>query len=142
MPILYTLVGLPASGKSTFCKSHPECVYISSDAIRAELYGNEATQGNANDVFAIVHERIDHYLTHGYNVIFDATNLTKHIRKRALSHKAYHIAIYFDIPIEVCKVRNLNRSRVVPSYVYDTMIVRMSKPTKSEGFDEVLIVHE
>lgn len=142
MPILYTLVGLPASGKSTFCKSHPECVYISSDAIRAELYGNEATQGNANDVFAIVHERIDHYLALGYNVIFDATNTTRKIRRRALAHKAYHIAVYFDIPVFVCKARNAKRDRVVPEFVYDNMIKYMSKPTKSEGFNDVLIVHE
>lgn len=142
MPILYTLVGLPASGKSTFCKSHPECVYVSSDAIRKELYGDEATQGNASDVFAIAHERIDYYLTLGYNVIFDATNTTRKSRKQALAHKAYHIAVYFDIPVSVCKARNAKRDRVVPDFVYDNMIKYMSKPTKYEGFNDVLVVHE
>lgn len=142
MSILYTLVGLLASGKSTFCKSHPECVYVSSDAIREELYGCEATQGNPIAVFSIAHARIAHYLALGYNVIFDATNLTVKNRAKALSHNAYHIAVYFDVPVEVCKKRNSLRSRVVPEYVYDKMTKQLCKPTKFEGFDEVLVVHD
>lgn len=44
-------VGLPASGKSylaqKLCNDHPgEYVWLSSDAIRGELWGNEEDQQN------------------------------------------------------------------------------------------------
>ena len=42
------LIGLPASGKSTFANTilrySPTVEYISSDAIRKELYGSEEAQ--------------------------------------------------------------------------------------------------
>lgn len=41
---LYVMVGLPASGKSTIAAEYVEqhdAVLVSSDAIRAEIYGDE-----------------------------------------------------------------------------------------------------
>lgn len=53
-PIVYVLVGCPACGKSTFAKNFDnDTVVISSDAIREELYGNEAIQGNGKEVFGL-----------------------------------------------------------------------------------------
>ena len=53
VPKLEILIGLPGSGKSTYCKEKRELnsnsVYLSSDKIREELYGNESIQGNPAD---------------------------------------------------------------------------------------------
>ena len=50
IPKLEILIGIPGSGKSTYAKeeheSNSNSVYLSSDKIREELYGNESVQGN------------------------------------------------------------------------------------------------
>ena len=52
---LYVLVGLPGSGKTTLAKDianiNIKAKHISSDAIRAELFGDENNQENNSLVF-------------------------------------------------------------------------------------------
>lgn len=88
-PKFYMLCGLPASGKSHYAlklqeiisnKSNEKSVIISSDKIREELYGDENIQGNSEDVFSLIHERILSNLDNGINVIYDATNLKRKYR--------------------------------------------------------------
>lgn len=139
MAILYTLIGLPASGKSTFCLSHSDCVVVSSDEIRAELFGNAEIQTNPRLVFQTAHERIEKALNNNKNVIFDATNLTIKDRKKIFSHKSCkHIAIYFKPNIEKCIERDSKRDRVVSAEVIKNMAKRLTKPTIEEGFNEIV----
>ena len=60
-PSLILLVGIPGSGKTTYAekyiKENPNAVHLSSDKIRAELWGNEATQGDNNEVFSLMQSR-------------------------------------------------------------------------------------
>lgn len=44
MPMFYMMVGLPGSGKSFTAESIPNAVVHSSDAIRAEVLGDENDQ--------------------------------------------------------------------------------------------------
>lgn len=44
MPKLIVPVGLPGSGKSTLAATYKDAVVISSDALRAELFGDAAAQ--------------------------------------------------------------------------------------------------
>jgi predicted kinase len=51
--ICHFLIGVPGSGKSTFAASIAKLgnyIIISTDEIRAALYGNAAIQGNWNEV--------------------------------------------------------------------------------------------
>ena len=73
MSKIYTMCGLPGSGKSTYAKNYlPDCVIVSSDAIRGELYGSEEIQGNAKKVFAEAFRRIREAVNNGQDVVFDA----------------------------------------------------------------------
>ncbi len=66
---LMVLIGIPASGKTTYAKTQ-NAVHISSDAIRFEL-----SEHDPDILFPIVHERVRWHLAHGQDVVVDATNL-------------------------------------------------------------------
>jgi adenylylsulfate kinase-like enzyme len=79
-PILHFLIGVPGSGKSTFAKLISQlgnCEIISTDNIRAELYGDAAIQGDWKQVEAEVIQRIYTILQAGKSIIYDATNFKR-----------------------------------------------------------------
>lgn len=57
MPMFYMMVGLPGSGKSFTAESIPNAVVHSSDAIRAEVLGDENDQTQQDSGSLIVSER-------------------------------------------------------------------------------------
>ena len=71
------MVGLPASGKSTFAESlvltesnnNSKYVVHSSDKLREELYGNASIQGDNNKLFSELHRRIKDDLRKGISAI-------------------------------------------------------------------------
>ncbi len=141
---LYTLIGLPASGKSTFAKSHPECVTICPDEIRQEFFGDAANQSHGDLVFAVAWARINQALAENKDVIFDATNCQRKYRKSIFKNtpkETKHVAVVFNTPIDVCKKRNSKRNRKVPESVIERMSAKFSKPTKEEGFDEIIEIN-
>ena len=136
------LIGFPGSGKSTWAERYStnrnHTVSISSDKIREELYGDEATQGDNNKIFSLVRERAEEALKDCKDVIIDATNMTAKDRSAyfdiAKTYGATVTGILFDIPIEECKRRNSKRDRIVPDFVYDKMTKHYEQPQLSEGF--------
>ena len=83
------LIGIPASGKSTFAKnfvfSHKDYKIVSTDDIRWKLFGNPSIQGNPKRIFAIAYKEIISYLNSGHNVIFDATNISRNNRANLIN---------------------------------------------------------
>ena len=140
MNTLYTMVGLPASGKSTYTEAHKECVVVSTDAIREELLGSAENQERGAEVFAEAHRRVAQALAEGHDVIIDATNVTRKARKQWTAHKARHVAVYVATDKEECKRRNAQRQRHVPTDVIDRMSQRLTIPTEDEGFEEIIIL--
>ena len=140
------LIGFPGSGKSTWAERYStnrnHTVSISSDKIREELYGDEATQGDNNKIFSLVRERAEEALKDCKDVIIDATNITEKDRSAyfdiAKTYGATVTGILFDIPVEECKHRNSKRDRVVPDFVYDKMTKRYEQPQLSEGFSMLI----
>jgi predicted kinase len=137
-------VGLPGSGKSTYFARlgvNP----ISSDAIRLQLADDETDQTIHGRAFATVRYLLRQRLDLRRPVTYiDATNLTakdrrpyvKIARKRGCGIEA----LYFDVPLEVCKARNAARGRIVPESAMDQMAAKLRRPTTAEGFDTVTVV--
>lgn len=137
---LYTMVGIPGSGKSTIANQIPNAVVISSDAIRKELYGAEEIQGNGKQVFDLVYKRIREELAKGNDVVFDATNLTPWARNAVFRFSAERIAVFVNTPLDECLKRNAARERKVPEEVIYRMYDNLIYPSKAEGFKTIITI--
>lgn len=147
MPMFYMMVGLPGSGKSFTAESIPNAVVHSSDAIRAEVLGNENDQTQQDLVFQTLHKRVLQDLVDGKDVVYDATNINykRRIgfldRVRALyKHDLRTVCLFMATPYEVCLERNNNRERSVPESVIQKMYFKFDVPMMAEGWDEIRIV--
>lgn len=147
MPMFYMMVGLPGSGKSFTAESIPNAVVHSSDAIRAEVLGDENDQTQQDLVFQTLHKRVLQDLVDGKDVVYDATNINykRRIgfldRVRALhKHDLRTVCFFMATPYEVCLERNNNRERSVPESVIQKMYFKFDVPMMAEGWDEIRIV--
>ena len=146
-PKLILLVGIPGAVKTTYAneyvKSNPNTIHLSSDLIRAELYGNESIQGNPAEVFSLMQKRAVEALNDGKKVIYDATGITRKDRASIISICPKFVKIECHIiwaPIEVCVERDAARERTVGKAVIDKMLKRFQAPFYDEGIDESVIV--
>jgi predicted kinase len=136
-------VGLPGSGKSTWFLQN-EANPISSDAIRRQLIDDESNQSINARVFQLVRILLRHRLELRRPVTYiDATNLTRKDRKVfikiARDHGCCIEALWFDVPLAICKARNVARHRVVPDRAMDLMAAKFVPPSIEEGFDGITI---
>lgn len=153
MPVptfFYMLVGAPqpASGKSTWAEQfRDKFAIVSSDAIRAALYGDESIQGNPVEVFELAKQTIVDVLKQGNNVIFDATNMKYKNRMNIMRevnklNGLIKVCEIFVEPIEVLLERNATRERHVPEHIIHRMMRQFEMPTYTEGFDVINIHNE
>lgn len=153
MPNLYVLVGVPASGKSTWLDEFAEELnilsVISSDNIIqyiAEEFNMSYDEAFphliafANEIF---HKDLDRYRSSNLNVVIDRTNLSPKVRRSILKEFPDHrkIAVVFPTPedSEWQKRLNSREGKTIPQHVLDSMAKNYSQPTIAEGFDEVVL---
>ena len=125
--VLVTMVGCPASGKSTaraaIMRSRVHglvCETICPDDIRKTLTGDAADQSANAAVWHAAMERLDTLLAmHGVLVVFDATASRVRDRKRlanaAHDHNAIAIEVWCDTPLEQCYERHALVNRHEPT---------------------------
>jgi putative nucleotidyltransferase with HDIG domain len=146
-PKLILLVGIPGSGKSTYAeqyiKENNNTIHLSSDAIRAELWGDESIQGNPGEVFSLMQKRAVEALNDGKNVVYDATNITRKDRAGIISACPKFTTIECHIiwaPIEECINRDAVRDRTVGNEVIDRMLKRFQAPWVDEGIEDIFVI--
>lgn len=143
MPKFYMMVGLSGSGKSIYAATLNAKVF-SSDAIRAEVFGDENDQTHNAQVFEILHKRVIECLKNGEDCVYDATNLSAKRRKGFLNNISHieceKICCVFATPYEICIKQNLLRERKVPIGVIKSQMKQFQAPHMNEGWDEILML--
>lgn len=148
MADLYILVGVPACGKSTFCKTMiPEDAWwVSRDAIRYSLL-TEYDKYFAKETLVkrTFLDTINAGLAAGHDVYADATHLDHGSRMSTISRvKGYDnlYAIFLNTPFDLCLARNAartGRERVPDEDMY-RMNNKLEIPALYEGFKKIFIV--
>lgn len=148
MKELRILIGLSASGKSTYTKNiadeRSHVVVVSSDDIRAEL-SNRADQSRNAEVFQIFHKRIDEALKNNDDVcvVADATNITIKSRRPIIQiGKKNNAEIIGDLiikPFGNCVSDDMTREFSVGKSVIDKQVKKFEVPFFAEGFNKINI---
>ena len=116
---LVLLIGISASGKSTFGRRHfAPTEIISSDALRAMITDDPTAQGATDDAFDLLHRIVAMRLRRGRLTVVDATNVEHWARAELVAvarrHRRPSVAIVLDMPIAVALERNALRAAPRP----------------------------
>ena len=142
------MVGLPASGKSTYAQilsDQYNAIICSSDRIREELFNDVNDQSHNADVFKELHKRIKDGLQNGQSVIMDSTNVS-YKRRMALLQELKNIpcekiCVLMATPYETCCEQNTKRDRTVPEHVIKRMYMSIDIPYWHEGWDDIQTIY-
>jgi protein phosphatase len=111
---LVLLIGIAASGKSTFARQHfAPTEILSSDALRALITDDPSAQGATDDAFDLLHRILAMRLRRRRLTVVDATNVEDWARRELIAvarrHQRPAVAIVLDLPLEEALRRNLER---------------------------------
>ena len=116
------LIGAAASGKSTAAQKLAvkyDAVIISTDRMRAALYGNESIQGNWPQIERLIYIRIGKLINFNKNIILDSTHYKKEYRAKIIKNFAkcsIFSAYYFNYPFSL--IYNAKRIiKIISAYI-------------------------
>ena len=152
----HLLIGAPGSGKTTLAhrlapllqgpQGEPALI-LSTDVIRAELYGDAAVQGPWDEIRSVMLERLNGAVAAGTPVIIDATHARRswrlfYTQVLELPQPVEWVGWWLTTKLEQCKAWALLRDRPVPEAViedfYSSINHRTFKPDRSEGFATII----
>lgn len=137
-------VGLPGSGKSSYFAKRG-ITPLSSDSLREVLADDVTEQRFQSSIFAALRYLLRLRLKLGRPVTYiDATSLTRaeraHYIRIGREHGCEVEAIFFDVPLEVCRKRNRSRKRRVPKEALLRLAARLQPPELAEGFGRITTI--
>ena len=154
----HLLIGPPASGKTTLAHrlaplltapGEPPALVLSTDRIRAEVFGDAAVQGPWSDIRAQLVGELRREVRAGRPVILDATHARRPWRLAwtqalELPVPVEWIGWWLKTPEDQCLAWNRTREREVPEPVIREMAAALSHktfgPCRAEGFAALVVL--
>lgn len=146
--VVYLMVGIPGSGKSTWCKeNHPELPIVSRDIIRAQLGLTKSADEKAvlskeqeQKVTEVEYEMMKKLLGNKQSFIIDDTNINGKFRANLIeflhTYDAFIIGVELNTPLSVCIERRKGQiSAEVMQSIFNKRIAL--KPEEVDGIIEV-----
>lgn len=150
MPKCYQLIGVPASGKSTWVNNQEwakDCCIISTDywveeeAKRQGKTYSEIFKDYMPRAVELMAANVVSAREMGNDIIWDQTSTTiaSRARKFNMLPDYEHIAIVFKTPEKRELERRLESrpGKEIPAFVIEQMIDGWQEPTEEEGFKEI-----
>jgi len=150
MSKLYVLVGVPASGKTTWFRNQEwadDCYYVSTDKhVEAYALAHGKTYSEVfNDYMPTAVENMVEEVIRardaGIDIVWDQTSTTVASRRKKFDMLPdyYKIAVVFEAPSRTeLKQRLASRpGKEIPDVVVEGMLASFEMPTVEEGFDEI-----
>lgn len=127
--------GLPGAGKDTWLAQHRRRTpVVALDAIR-EALDIEPTD-NQGEVIQAAREQCREHLRGGRDFAFNATNITRQMRKRWIDLFADYGArieiVYVEPPVATILAQNQRRANAVPEKVIWRLVEKLEPPTVTE----------
>lgn len=156
MPTLYMLVGVPASGKSTWIETQnfdPETTvilstdkYIDVEAARQNKTYSQVFSSYVKRATAIMNAGLKMAVKDKMNIVWDQTNVTAKARAKKLEQVPSNyrkVAVFFPTPEANERQRRLasRPGKIIPPNVMLAMSSTLEMPSVDEGFDEVVVVN-
>ncbi len=154
----HILIGIPGSGKTTlaqqWCRNDSSLYYISTDRIRAALYGNPVEQGDWGEILSEILKQAQDAVLADRPILYDATNAQQPHRLdilRQLKQQTQRLApdrpIHFHgwqltTTLDECHRHNRHRDRTIPAHIIDAMHASLhaSPPHLNEGFTSLNVL--
>lgn len=148
-PILILLMGLPASGKSTFAQLLQDIINFESmfdsikiidiDEIRTEMFGEVFHPEKEDEVQAEKYQQVLQNLKSNAMVIVDDLHYFISMRHRyfemCTNENAIYLPIYFSNPEKVCIKWNFGRGSPIPSNLIHDIGIKFDIPGQKYKWD-------
>jgi predicted kinase len=137
------MCGLPAAGKDTWIKKHlPQQKQISLDELRFEM--RVAPSDPNGEVLSRARQMARQFLERGQSFVWNATNLSRHVRSDCVrffqEYGAKVRIIYVEVPAEQLFAQNRTRKRKLPENVLERLLDRWEVPDVTEAHDVEWVV--
>lgn len=147
------LIGIPASGKSTWIKkNYPNSVVISNDIVVEEIaklkgvtYDDVMNNIEFSTVIKECRKRFDAAVKNKEEIIIiDNTNLTPKVRRKYTGKGYEREAVVFQIDEAERKARLEKRSteegKSVPQHIIEQMQASFTYPKEDENFKSIILI--
>jgi protein phosphatase len=144
---LCLMVGISASGKTTFARQHFAATEVlSSDALRGMITDDPTAQEATDDAFDLLHRLLAMRLRRGRLTVVDATNVESWAREQLIAvarrHRRPAVAIVLEVSLPVALERNATRPapRPPPAALrrQHRWLSESAGTLEDEGFHEVI----
>ncbi|MBR6162827.1 ATP-binding protein [bacterium] len=125
---IFILIGLQASGKTTFSREY----FAGFDIVSLDILKTRKKED----------KMISDLIRTGKNFVIDNTNLTIEERKKYIDIADGYkkVGIYFRSTVDECSKRNLARGNKVPLKAILSSAKKLKQPSYGENFDELYYV--